>query len=71
MGNQIETAKNRPALPGILWILPICFGIIGGTVAALIANLKYQASWWELFVVGAIVSFLAGIGYILIIFSLF
>ena len=43
-------------IPHSLWILPLLFGIIGGVVAALIADLKCKASWWELMVVGVMVS---------------
>jgi len=42
--------------PGVLWILPIIFGLLGGIVAALISSLKYQASWWELFVAGLLIT---------------
>ncbi len=57
--------KNR--FPGILWLLPICFGVFGGTIAAVVASVKYQASWWELFAAGLIVS-LASYG-LLILFA--
>lgn len=42
--------------PGVLWLLPICFGLFGGVVAGLIASMKYQASWWELVVAGFIIN---------------
>jgi len=50
--------------PGVLWLLPILLGVTGGVVAALIASLKYQASWWELLAVGFIVNFLIVIFYL-------
>ena len=53
--------------PGVLWILPICLGAVGGIVAALIASLKYQASWWELFTVGVIINLFPYIAWVLII----
>lgn len=40
------------AYPGVLWILPVLYGIVGGTVAALIAGMKYNANWWPLLLVG-------------------
>ena len=57
--------------PSVLWILPICFGMIGGLAAALIASLKYQASWWELFAAGCIVSFVAIVGYFVFAIAFF
>ena len=56
----------QKSFPGALWLLPIFFGIIGGIIAALIADMKYQASWWELFVVGI---FMSVLGIVIIIFS--
>jgi len=44
--------------PAVLWLLPIFLGIVGGVAAALIANLEYKASWWELLVAGGVISFL-------------
>ena len=61
--------KNR--FPGILWLLPICFGVIGGTVAAFISSMKYQASWWELFVAGLLVSVACYVFLILFVFAEF
>ncbi len=58
---------NRRKFPGVLWLLPIFLGLIGGIVAALIADMKYQASWWELFLVGFIINTLAIIAYFLIV----
>ena len=49
---------DKKRFPGVLWLLPILFGIIGGVVASLIASLKYEATWWPLFVVGLAISFL-------------
>jgi len=42
--------------PGVLWLLPICFGLFGGVIAGLVASIKYQASWWELVVGGLLVT---------------
>jgi len=61
----------KQRFPGVLWLLPICFGIIGGTIAAFIASIKYQASWWELFVAGLIVSIGCYILLILFVFAEF
>ena len=38
--------------PGVLWLLPLFLGLFGGIVAALISNMRYGASWIELFMVG-------------------
>ena len=46
------TEKKR--FPAALWLLPLFFGLVGGIIAALISNLKYEASWIELFMVGLI-----------------
>ena len=54
-------------IPGVLWVLPILFGIIGGIVAGLIASLKYEASWWELLLAG----FLCSIFYLFLSIILF
>ncbi len=62
---------NKSNFPGVLWILPVLFGIIGGTIAALISNLKYQASWLELFLVGIATSFLWAIFLFLLPWGLF
>jgi len=48
----------RKSFPGTLWLLPIFFGFIGGIIAALIADIKYQASWWELLVAGILINVL-------------
>jgi len=42
--------------PGVLWLLPICFGLFGGVIAGLVASIKYQASWWELVVAGLLIN---------------
>ena len=52
--------------PGTLWLLPLLLGIFGGIAAALIADIKYHASWWELFVVGLIMSVLSFISLLVI-----
>ena len=55
------TTKRKPTrrrFPASLWLLPLFFGILGGIAAALVADLKYKASWWELFLGGIIISFL-------------
>ena len=58
----------KRSFPGVLWLLPICFGLFGGIVAGLIASLKYQASWWELAVAGFAVSFLVMAGYLVVVY---
>ena len=45
---------EKKGFPMVLWLLPIFFGLFGGIIAALISNLKYEASWIELFMVGLI-----------------
>ena len=59
----------RKNFPGTLWLLPIFFGIVGGLIAALIADLKYQASWWELLVLGIIISGVALLLYFALLFA--
>ena len=54
-----ETLVVTKRYPGVLWLLPIFFGFIGGIVASLISGLKYEASWWELLVVGIITQIFA------------
>ena len=39
-----------------LTLTSILFGLIGGIVAALIASIKYEASYWELCLVGILIS---------------
>jgi len=56
---------NSNRFPGVLWLMPIFFGIIGGVLAAMIASLKYEASWWELVVVGLIVTCIGVIAYVI------
>ena len=46
----------KQRFPGVLWLLPIGFGLFGGVVAGLIASMKYQASWWELVVAGLLIN---------------
>ena len=64
-----DTTRNK--FPGVLWLLPVFLGLFGGIIAALISNLKYQASWWELFAVGLAITFISGIIYILFLALLF
>lgn len=56
----------KKQFPGVLWLLPIMFGILGGFVAALISSLKYGASWWELFLAGSIVTFVLVTGWMVL-----
>jgi len=44
--------NKKHSFPGVLWLLPIFFGPFGGIIAALVSSMKYNASWWELLVVG-------------------
>lgn len=46
--------RNR--YPGVLWLLPVFFGLIGGIIAAMFASIKYQAEWWDLFLIGLLFS---------------
>ena len=59
----------QKSFPGALWLLPIFFGISGGIIAALIADMKYQASWWELLVLGIIISGVALLLYFALLFA--
>lgn len=43
---------------GALWILPIVFGFLGGTIAAVIVGTKYGHGWLEFFLVGIVMSFI-------------
>lgn len=59
--SQVAAKPTRKRYPGVLWLLPLFLGVVGGIIAALISALKYQASWWELLVVGIIMTFLFGV----------
>jgi len=59
--SQVTAKPTRKRFPGVLWLLPLFLGVVGGIIAALISALKYQASWWELLVVGIIMTFLFGV----------
>ena len=56
----------KKQFPGVLWLLPIMFGLLGGLTAALISGLKYKASWWELFLAGCIVTFVLTTGWVVL-----
>lgn len=58
---------ERERFPGVLWILPIFFGFIGGTIGALIAGCCYRDTWWELFLIGIIIQVMALVGASLIL----
>ena len=51
--------KTRYGFPGVLWLLPIFFGVLGGIIAGMISSMKYNASWLELFLVGLILTVMA------------
>ena len=57
LGNK-EVEVNGNKFPGVLWLLPIHFGIVGGVIAALIAVTVYESSWWELYLAGMLISVL-------------
>ncbi len=59
----MNVMRNR--FPGVLWLLPVFFGLTGGIIAALIASMKYQASWIELFIVGLFIQVLIIVGIVL------
>ena len=63
--------ETSGAFPSVLWLLPVFFGLLGGVIAALIANEKYGASWSELVIGGAVVSTLEFIGYLLLFTAVF
>ena len=48
--------RERGKAPGLLWILPIGFGLLGGIIAALMVADRYTGSWWEYIIVGLITS---------------
>lgn len=54
---------KEPA-PGSLFLLPIFFGLFGGIVAAIIADLR-GASWVGLFFIGLVVQILVALGWAL------
>lgn len=62
---------SQKSFPGTLWLLPIFFGVIGGIIASLIANMKYKASWWELLVAGILISIVTLPILILLILNIF
>ena len=63
--NHIE----RGRAPGLLWILPIGFGLLGGIIAALMVADRYAGSWWEYIIVGILTSGLIFFLYIFLIAS--
>jgi len=66
-----DTQATKNKFPGVLWLLPIFFGLLGGIVAAMISSMKYQASWWELATVGGIVTVLEILVYVLFLAVIF
>ncbi len=68
---MVDTLAERRRFPGVLWILPIFFGLIGGIIAALISGLKYQASWWELLLVGFLINVVIGVIYFALAAAMF
>ena len=64
-----KPSKNK--FPGALWLLPIFFGVIGGIIAALIASIKYNASWWELLVGGICITIAIGGLYLWLVIGFF
>ena len=53
--------------PGSLWLFPIFFGVFGGITAALIANMKYEACWWQYVIAGLLITSLPVIAWLLFI----
>ena len=51
-----EPSAKTGRFPSVLWLLPVIFAFPGGLIAAFVSALIYKASWWELFMVGLIVS---------------
>lgn len=64
--------EERRGFPGSLWLFPIFFGLLGGIIASLIADMKYNAGWLELFIVGLILQlmYIAGMFLILVQFGI-
>ena len=55
---------EKRTFPGVIWILPLLLGFPGGIIAALIASMKYGASWWQLLLVGLIMNILSAFAWI-------
>ena len=36
---------EKPRFPGVLWLLPIFFGLLGGIISAMISSIKYHSIW--------------------------
>lgn len=66
MSEQPVAKPVRNRYPGVLWLLPIFFGILGGIIASMFASMKYKAGWVELITVGIIISILESIPAILL-----
>ena len=68
-GRTKQVTKNK--FPGVLWLLPIFLGLLGGIIAAMISSMKYQASWWELFTVGFVITVGSVLLYVLFLATIF
>jgi hypothetical protein len=61
MEKQVLSQKTTGGKPGKrfpywYWLLPVFFLLIGGIVAAYLAHKKYHATWWDLPVLGLLVT---------------
>ena len=54
---KAKTEVPKP-FPSVLWLLPIVFGVVGGTIAAVIAGTTYRATWSGLFFLGLFITFI-------------
>ncbi len=52
----LVTKPIKIRFPTALWILPIALGLIGGIIAVLVTALEYHDQWWQLLVIGIIMS---------------
>ncbi len=51
-------SQSQGQFPGVLWVLPILFCVLGGVIGAIIAGTIYKANWWGLLLVGFVMLFI-------------
>jgi uncharacterized membrane protein YeaQ/YmgE (transglycosylase-associated protein family) len=67
VANHAYVKPQSKGFPKSLYLLPVCFGIIGGIIGALIAARVYKTKWWQIILVGIITSVIAYVIYAAII----